>query len=114
MGIVSNNISFVVDRVLRGNNIRHYFSVLIGEDNAEQTKPGPGGLLQACRIMGVDPDTCVYVGDSLSDCDSAAAAGMKSIGVTWNEHDPVDVRTLGFTTTIDSMDELLPAIFSFG
>lgn len=113
MGLVSNNMCFVLERVLTRNNMRDYFSIIVGEDNAEETKPGPGGLLQACRAMKMAPEDCVYVGDSLSDSASAAAAGMKSIGVTWNTYDSVDVRTLGFSETINNARELLPTILSF-
>jgi HAD superfamily hydrolase (TIGR01662 family) len=113
MGLVSNNACFIIERVLANNGIRNFFSFIIGEDNAEETKPGPGGLLQACRLLDIDPGLCVYVGDSLSDSESAEAAGMKSIGVTWNTHDPVDVRTLEFTATIDNIDQLLPTVLSF-
>lgn len=113
MGLVSNNRCSVIERVLTGNKIRNYFSIIIGEDNAVETKPGPGGLLQACREMDAAPECCVYVGDSETDARSSAAAGMKSIGVTWNTHDAVDVRTLGFTATIDNINQLLPTVLSF-
>ncbi len=106
LGVVSNNLSHVVDTVLTENGVRPLFSLIIGEDNAEETKPGPGGLLQACRRLKVSPDECVYVGDSLSDSLAAEAAGVTSIGIKWNHHDEADIDSLGFTYTVDTPSEI--------
>jgi len=106
LGIVSNNASDIVDTVLSQNGIRSHFSIIIGEDNAEETKPGPGGLLQACRLLEVQPSQCIYVGDSLSDSLAAGAAGMPSIGVKWNHHDKIDIDSLGFTYTVKTPSEI--------
>lgn len=110
LGIVSNNASNIVDTVLTQNGIRSHFSIIIGEDNAEETKPGPGGLLQACRLLGVQPSQCIYIGDSLSDSLAAEAAGMPSIGVKWNHHDKIDIDSLGFTYTVDTPDKILSIV----
>ncbi len=110
LGIVSNNASDIVETVLSQNGIRSHFSILIGEDNAEETKPGPGGLLQACRLLDIKPDQCIYVGDSLSDSLAAEAAGMPSIGVEWNHHDNVDISSLSFTYTVETPDKILPLV----
>jgi len=110
LGIVSNNASDIVDTVLSQNGIRPYFSIIIGEDNAEETKPGSGGLLQACRLLDIQPGQGIYVGDSLSDSLAAEAAGMPSIGVKWNHHDKVDIDSLGFTYTVDTPENILSIV----
>lgn len=106
MGIVSNNLSNTVERVLRANNVISHFPVIVGEDNAEETKPRPEGLLQACRLCGFSVEETVYVGDGPSDALAARAAGIISVGVTWNTHDPADVGAMGFDYLIDSPGEL--------
>ena len=106
LGIISNNMSDVVSRVITQTGISSCFTVIIGEDNAKEIKPAPGGLLQASRILGADPSKCIYVGDSLSDSLSASSAGMQSVGVGWNTHDKVEIESLGFTYTIKTPDQL--------
>ena len=69
-------------------------------------------LLQACRLCGVLPEEAVYVGDGPSDAIAARAAGMPSVGITWNSHDPADVRSMGFDVLIDKPSELSRAIVS--
>lgn len=106
LGIISNNRKDVVSRVVENAGISSCFTIIIGEDNADETKPAPGGLIQACRMLNVEPSECIYVGDSLSDSLAATAAGMQSVGVHWNSHDNVDINTLGFSFTVEKPEEL--------
>ncbi len=68
------------------------FEAVILDDHVPAPKPDPSGLRLAARTMGADPERTVYVGDSLTDLDAAASAGMQSAGVLWSkkpeERDP--------------------------
>ncbi|MDF1566889.1 MAG: HAD family hydrolase [Spirochaetaceae bacterium] len=110
MGIVSNNRQLVIERVLEANGIADYFMFVIGEDTADEPKPAPGGILQACRRFGVDTEACLMVGDSMSDSLAASAAKMRSVGVSWNHHDTTPVETMGFSVTIEHPEELLSLV----
>lgn len=52
------------------------------EDTTEH-KPDPAPLHHAARVLGVDPATCVYVGDATVDVLAAQGAGMAAVAVTW-------------------------------
>ena len=106
LGIVSNNRSDAVTRVMNSGGIMKYFPLIIGEDNADEPKPAPGGLLQACRTLGVSPVETVYIGDGPSDPLAARAAGITSIGVRWNTHDVADITAMGFDHLIARPEEL--------
>lgn len=45
-------------------------------------KPAPDQLLEACRLLHVDADETVMVGDSTWDLSAAESAGVEFIGVT--------------------------------
>lgn len=49
------------------------------QDSCDCRKPLPGMVLQAARLLDVDPKKCVVVGDKQSDIDAAKAAGAQSI-----------------------------------
>ena len=49
------------------------------EDGCACRKPKPGLLLQAADHMGVAPSECLLIGDSISDCQAALAAGCAAI-----------------------------------
>lgn len=63
------------------------FGSILGADDVPKPKPYADGLLQVCRELNVDPQHCVYIGDSPSDGLAAEAAGMPGIGVTWGAHE---------------------------
>lgn len=48
-------------------------------DNCECRKPLPGMVLEAARLLDVDPEECIVVGDKQSDAQAADAAGARAI-----------------------------------
>ncbi len=77
----------------------------------EHAKPAPDLLLLAARQLGVDPESCWYVGDSTADMAAALAAGMVPIGVT--EGSVVDAATLraaGAQHTVATLGDLVPLL----
>lgn len=109
LGALSNACGAYVEAVLRVNGVKNRFGVQLGADQVEAAKPRPEGLLQCCRELGVQPGSCVYVGDSPTDAQAAAAAGMPSVGVTWGSHPAQSVRA-AFTVTVDTVPELQEAL----
>ena len=51
------------------------------DDDCDCRKPKPKMILDAARIMGVDPECCVVVGDKRSDVEAAMNAGAQAIFV---------------------------------
>jgi Predicted phosphatases len=49
---------------------------VVGRDTVRTHKPEPESLLAAVDALGVDPDRCVFVGDSESDRVTADRAGV--------------------------------------
>jgi len=44
-------------------------------------KPAPDQILEACRLLGVEPSETVMIGDSSWDAEAAAHAGCRFVGV---------------------------------
>jgi HAD superfamily hydrolase (TIGR01509 family) len=105
LGALSNACGAYVEAVLRVNGVTDRFRIGLGADDVPAAKPAPDGLLFICNRLGVDPSACVYVGDSPSDGHAAAAAGMKSVGVTWGSHPESTVRP-AFTETVHTPEDL--------
>ena len=59
------------------------FGVIVGQRPGVALKPDPGAALEIATQLGVPPEDCAFVGDSAVDLDTARAAGMRAIGVTW-------------------------------
>ena len=77
-------------------------------------KPAPDLFLHAADRMGVMPERCVVVEDSLPGVAACVAAGMTAIGFTGGSHCPPghDSRLAkeGATLVIDQMAQLAPAL----
>lgn len=87
------------------------FKSIRGADNVPAPKPSPEGLWLVCKELGVNPEDCVYVGDSPSDGMAAKNAGMQAIAVLWGSHSEESLRDAPFDHfcyTIDELKRLLP------
>jgi pyrophosphatase PpaX len=57
--------------------------VLVCADEVENPKPHPEPVEKAIRLLGADPRSTVYVGDSIHDMRSGRAAGVRTAAVLW-------------------------------
>jgi putative hydrolase of the HAD superfamily len=67
MGIISNTSSYTqVFEILHEYGIRGYFDTIVLSSIAGFRKPNPALFLTASGALGVRPDECLYVGDTIS------------------------------------------------
>jgi pyrophosphatase PpaX len=57
--------------------------VLVCADEVTNHKPHPEPVEKAVALLGADPATTVYVGDSIHDMHSGRAAGVKTAAALW-------------------------------
>jgi pyrophosphatase PpaX len=57
--------------------------VLVCADEVTNPKPHPEPVEKAISLLGADPATTVYVGDSLHDMHSGRAAGVRTAAALW-------------------------------
>lgn len=78
-GVVTNKPARFTVPLLDYLGLRSRAACVVSGDTCPQPKPHPGALIHACRVAGVDPAHCLYVGDAQRDVQAATAAGMPSI-----------------------------------
>lgn len=83
VGICTNKPEGLADLLLRRLGVRDAFAALVGADTLPMRKPDPEPLREAARRAGGDPALCVLVGDSDTDRNTARAAGVPSVLVTF-------------------------------
>ena len=71
----------VVDKILAEKRIKTYFDVVVSADEIVKPKPDPEVFLVSAKKLGVDPEDCVVVEDSVFGVRAAKAAEMKCIAV---------------------------------
>lgn len=70
-------------------------------------KPAPDALFALCTRMGIEPKDAVYIGDSEVDVETAQAAGMRLVAVTWGFRNREMLAEAGAEDMIDAPRELL-------
>lgn len=83
------------------------FAHVRGVDDTTPPKPDPQGALALMDTMSADPSRCLYVGDTSIDMQTAHAAGMISVGVTWGFRDEQELRAHDAHYIIHTPSELL-------
>lgn len=82
MAVASSQQSEYVNWVVDHFGLRKYFEVVISaEDVNGKGKPDPAIFLLAAKKLGVDPQNCVVLEDTVNGILAAKAAGMKGIAV---------------------------------
>ena len=83
VGICTNKPQGLADILLQRLGVRDAFDSMIGADTLPVRKPDPEPLREAARRAGGDPARCVLIGDSDTDRNTARAAGVPSVLVTF-------------------------------
>ena len=80
LAIVSQKTRRYIQPILEKENLLEAFEVIVGGGDAPY-KPDPEGLLLAITQTESNPENCLYVGDSVTDAETARRAGIAFIAV---------------------------------
>lgn len=81
LGVASSSPRQRLDLTLEHSRLARYFSATAAGDEVEHGKPAPDVYLLAARRLGVQPGDCLAIEDTGHGAVSAAAAGMRVLGV---------------------------------
>ena len=82
LAVVSGALRREIDLVLEVADLRPHFSVVVAAEDVSACKPNPQGFTRARKALGLAPQQCVVVEDSLPGLDAAHAAGMRCAVLT--------------------------------
>lgn len=83
LAIVTNKAEEMALQVSRTLLPQNAFGPILGHRTGRSLKPQPDVAWEAARRLSVDPQRCLFVGDTEIDLKTARAAGMYSAAVTW-------------------------------
>lgn len=81
MAVATMSSRYEADKSLLYTGLNTYFKIVVTADDVENHKPAPDCFLKAAEMLGVDPNRCIALEDSVSGVSAAKAAGMFTIGV---------------------------------
>jgi pyrophosphatase PpaX len=106
VGVVTSKRRQTALMALRGVGLDGHVPLLATLEDTERHKPLPDPLLHAVTVLGVEPASCVYVGDAVVDIEAARAAGMDAIAVTWGAGLAADLDAASPHASADSVADL--------
>ncbi|HEY3886069.1 MAG TPA: HAD family phosphatase [Vicinamibacterales bacterium] len=81
LAIASGALRQDVELILRGARVLESFRFIVAAGDTERSKPFPDPYLRAAELHGLPPEACAAIEDSRWGLRSAAAAGLRTIGV---------------------------------
>ncbi len=105
VGICTNKPEALAELLLARLGVRHLFASVVGADTLPVRKPDPAPLREAIARAGGDAARAVLVGDTVTDRETARAAGVASILVTFGP-DGDGVSELAPDALLDGYDAL--------
>lgn len=109
VGICTNKPEGLAESLLSKMGVRDAFASMIGADTLPVRKPEAEPFLEAVRRAGGDPARACLVGDTITDRDTAVAAGVPCILVDFGPGEG-DVLSLSPEVVIGHYDDLFDAV----
>jgi phosphoglycolate phosphatase len=104
-GICTNKPERLARLLIGRLGARHLFDALVGADTLPVRKPDPAPLIEAVRRAGGRLARAVLVGDTATDRETARAAGVASVMITFGP-DGQGVAALGAHGLLDRYEDL--------
>jgi phosphoglycolate phosphatase len=113
IGICTNKPEALAQKLMVDLKFRDEFGSLVGADTLQVRKPDPKPFFEAVRRVGGVPERACLIGDSVTDHDTARAAGVPSILVDFGLSDQ-DIAALKPDVLITHFDQLEAALVQVG
>lgn len=106
LAVASNKFQAGTEKLVRRFFPQIDFAAIFGQRPGVPLKPDPAVVEEILRMTGVDRRAVLYVGDSGVDMQTAAAAGVHSVGVTWGFRDRAEIEACGAWRIVDRAEQI--------
>ena len=106
LAVLSNKPHDLTLRVVQAFWPDGEFDLAYGYVEEDLRKPSPAYLHRICRELHVPPAETWLIGDTPTDIETARAAGVYAVGVTWGFRTRTDLEAAGAQRIVDHPDEL--------
>ena len=107
LGVVTNKYEALSRELLASFGLGNLFGVIVGGDTLSRRKPDAAPVQHACKVLGCRASDALFVGDSLTDVETARAAGCAVVCVRDGYSHGMPAESLGADAVIDSIGSLL-------
>ncbi|MEM7192473.1 MAG: HAD-IA family hydrolase [Pseudomonadota bacterium] len=107
--VLTNKYQSIALDLLGELGVVDLFKEVHGERDGYPRKPDPKSALNLVRDLGSSPDTTLIVGDTKTDLETARAAGLRAVLVSYG-YSTVPVESLGPDAVINHLHELVDGL----
>lgn len=107
IAVVTNKLTGLSRQLLEELGLDAYFDAIVCGDSLPQRKPDAAPARYACRLLNCAPGDSLFVGDSVTDVETARAAGCPVVCLRDGYNHGTPAEQLGADAVIDSLIELL-------
>jgi HAD superfamily hydrolase (TIGR01549 family) len=106
MCVATGNNQYNTTKLLRENNLTHFFEMVVTADDVSIGKPNPEMLENIGNFCNVPAGKMIMIGDSKQDIFMAQNFGCNSVGVSWGMQPRNELAASNPTFMVDNIDEL--------
>lgn len=106
MAVATMSSDYEAEKSLEYTGIRKYFEAVVSADHVHNHKPAPDCYWMACETLGIEPQYCIGIEDSVSGISASKNAGLFTIAVA-------NTLSSDFLTHADLVLENSQAAFSY-
>lgn len=107
LGVVTSKRHALCQHGLEILGVDSYMACIVGYDDCTHYKPQPEPVQRGCVALGLDPQVCMYVGDSPYDLMAGNDAGCITVAVTWGMFEESELCGCNPDYVVHSFDELV-------
>lgn len=108
LAVLSNKPDLATLKTVDGLGIGGYFARVLGKRDDLPRKPDPTSVRWILEQLALAPDEVLYVGDTPIDMQTAAAAGLTSVAVTWGFRSRAELLAAAPCHVVDHPREIVP------
>lgn len=110
LAVASNKFQAGTEKLIRRFFPEISFAAVLGQREGVPLKPDPTVAEEILAATGVARERTLFVGDSGVDMLTAAAAGVRSAGVTWGFRERAELLEAGAWRIVDRPEALLDEV----
>ncbi|MBE6729272.1 MAG: HAD family hydrolase [Ruminococcaceae bacterium] len=110
VAVVTNKAQKMTNYIIPKYFGKGIFSAVIGQRDSVPAKPEPHMPFMAMSKMNVNPDECLFVGDSCTDMQAGTNSGNVPVGVLWGFREREELEKNGARYIVSSPGEIIDII----
>ena len=110
IAVASNKFQSGTERLVRSFFPKVEFVAVLGQRAGVPLKPDPQIDLEIIAAAGVEPSETLHIGDSGVDVQTAHAAGVQAVGVTWGFRSREELTESGADVIVDNPEQIFDLI----